>query len=177
MDATAPALHPQGDHERPRRLRGVEGRGHLLIRIAATAFSAVLASTSFAGDVDFERTDIIGTVPLPGVGQPLERVPSAVQTLDAEDVGARGALALPDLLERRAAGVHLSQAQNNPFQPDLTFRGFVASPLLGTPQGLSVFQDGVRVNEVLGDTVNWDPIPQDAIASLAKGGSALANGS
>jgi outer membrane receptor protein involved in Fe transport len=56
--------------------------------------------------------------------------------------------------------------QGNPFQPDLAFRGFTASPLLGTPQGLSVFQDGVRVNEPFGDIVNWDLIPQSAISSV-----------
>jgi outer membrane receptor protein involved in Fe transport len=46
------------------------------------------------------------------------------------------------------------------------FRGFTASPLLGTPQGLSIFQDGVRVNEPFGDAVNWDLIPMNAIAGM-----------
>src|SRR5688572_31386198 len=50
---------------------------------------------------------------------------------------------------------------------DVSYRGFTASPLLGTPQGLSVFQDGVRVNEPFGDVVNWDLIPQNAISSMA----------
>ena len=56
--------------------------------------------------------------------------------------------------------------QGNIFQPDVNFRGFTASHLLGLPQGLSVFQDGVRVNEAFGDTVNWDLIPQSAISSI-----------
>jgi len=41
----------------------------------------------------------------------------------------------------------------------VNYRGFSASPLLGTPQGLSVFLDGVRINEAFGDIVNWDLIP------------------
>ncbi len=49
---------------------------------------------------------------------------------------------------------------------DINFRGFAASPLLGTPQGISVFQDGVRVNEPFGDVVNWDLIPSSAIAGM-----------
>jgi outer membrane receptor protein involved in Fe transport len=65
------------------------------------------------------------------------------------------------------AGVNINEAQNNPYQPDVNFRGFTASPLVGTPQGLSVYQDGVRVNEPFGDTVNWDLIPQNAISSIA----------
>jgi len=51
----------------------------------------------------------------------------------------------------------------NPFQPEIDFRGFVASPVVGTPQGLAVYQNGVRINEAWGDTVNWDLIPAIAI--------------
>src|SRR4029077_5611665 len=51
--------------------------------------------------------------------------------------------------------------------PNLEFRGFVASPVSGTPQGLAVYQNGVRVNEAFGDTVNWDLIPTSAIKSIA----------
>ena len=50
------------------------------------------------------------------------------------------------------ASVNLNETQANPFQPDVQFRGFVASPLLGLPQGLAVYQDGVRANEPFGDT-------------------------
>ena len=59
-----------------------------------------------------------------------------------------------------------SSPSGNDFQPDLSFRGFTASPLLGTPQGLSVFQDGVRINEAFADVVHWDLLPQNAIASM-----------
>jgi outer membrane receptor protein involved in Fe transport len=67
----------------------------------------------------------------------------------------------------RLPGVNVNEIQGNPFQPDVSYRGFAASPLLGTPQGLSVFLDGVRVNEAFGDTVNWDLIPQAAVADLS----------
>ena len=46
---------------------------------------------------------------------------------------------------------------------DVQYRGFTASPVEGTPQGLAVYQNGVRINEVFGDTVNWDLIPSNAI--------------
>ena len=55
--------------------------------------------------------------------------------------------------------------QGNPFQPDVNYRGYTASPLLGTPQGLSVYMDGVRLNQPFGDVVSWDLIPRLAIAS------------
>ena len=38
--------------------------------------------------------------------------------------------------------------------------------MIGTPQGLAVYQNGVRINEVFGDVVNWDLIPQKAINQL-----------
>ena len=50
--------------------------------------------------------------------------------------------------------------------PDVQFRGFVASPVAGTPQGLAVYQNGMRINEAFGDTVNWDLIPTAAIKSV-----------
>ena len=61
------------------------------------------------------------------------------------------------------AGHLLNEVAGNPFQPNVQFRGFVASPVSGTPQGLAVYQNGVRVNEAFGDTVNWDLIPTAAI--------------
>jgi len=71
-----------------------------------------------------------------------------------------------EFLEQNATGITVNAAQGNPFQSDINFRGFTASPLLGTPQGLSVFQDGVRLNESFGDVVNWDLIPQSAISNI-----------
>src|SRR4029077_9712198 len=43
---------------------------------------------------------------------------------------------------------------------------YVAGPVIGTPQGLAVYQNGVRINEVFGDVGNWDFIPQSAINQL-----------
>ena len=70
-------------------------------------------------------------------------------------------------MNRRLDSVHVNEVQNNPFQPDVNYRGYTASPLLGTPQGLSVYMDGVRLNQPFGDIVSWDLIPRIAISSLA----------
>ena len=110
--------------------------------------------------------EVVGTTPLPSVGVPLEQVPAAVQAATGREIGRQQALDLTEFMERNLASVTLNAAQANPFQPDLSFRGFSASPLLGTPQGISVFVDGVRVNESFGDTVNWDLIPRSAISTI-----------
>ena len=68
-------------------------------------------------------------------------------------------------MNRRMNGVHVNEVQGNPFQPDVNYRGYTASPLLGTPQGLSVYMDGVRLNQPFGEIVSWDLIPRLAIAT------------
>jgi iron complex outermembrane receptor protein len=61
----------------------------------------------------------------------------------------------------------VSDQNGNPFQRDLNYRGFTASPVIGTPQGIAVYQNGVRINEIFGDTVNWDLIPDVAVNKMA----------
>ncbi|HEY6923298.1 MAG TPA: TonB-dependent receptor [Steroidobacteraceae bacterium] len=109
---------------------------------------------------------VVGTTPLPGLGTPLQDVPANVQVITGADMAHQGQTNTTDFLEQNPNGIATNAAQGNPFQPDINFRGFSASPLLGTPQGVSIFQDGVRVNEPFGDVVNWDLIPQSAIASI-----------
>jgi outer membrane receptor protein involved in Fe transport len=110
--------------------------------------------------------EVVSTTPLAGVGLPLEQIPSNVQVVKGEAMQEQGSLTIADYMNNNLTGVSINETQNNPYQPDILFRGFTASPLLGTPQGLSVFQDGVRVNEPFGDTVNWDLIPMNAIAGM-----------
>ena len=116
--------------------------------------------------MELGRIDVVGTTPLPGLGTPLANVPANVQVFGARGIERQRPITLPDFLERNAAATSINSAQGNPFQPDVLYRGFVASPLLGLPQGLSVFQDGVRINEPFGEIVNWDLVPQSAIASV-----------
>jgi outer membrane receptor protein involved in Fe transport len=112
------------------------------------------------------QVDVIETTPLPGVDLALNEIPSAVQAATLDDINNSGALDLSDFLNRRLSGVHVNEVQDNPFQPDVNYRGYTASPLLGTPQGLSVYMDGVRLNQPFGDVVSWDLIPRIAISEI-----------
>ena len=123
-----------------------------------------LAADNPAEAVELGKVEVVGTTPLPGLGVPVDRVPANVQ-LFSRELQARPSTAA-DFLDRRATGALASSGQGNPFQPDLSYRGFSASPLLGLPQGLGVFQDGVRLNEPFGDVVNWDLLPLAAIGSV-----------
>jgi outer membrane receptor protein involved in Fe transport len=110
--------------------------------------------------------EVVGTTLLPGLDTPLRDVPSNIQTYTNRDLATQHQNNLAEFLEQNPTSITVNAAQGNPFQPDISFRGFTASPLLGTPQGLSVFQDGVRLNEPFGDVVNWDLIPPSAISSI-----------
>ena len=113
------------------------------------------------------RIDVVGATPLPGSDQSISEIAAPVQTASQADIAASGALDLSDFLNRRLSGVHLNEVQGNPFQPDLNYRGYTASPLLGTPEGISVYMDGMRLNQPFGDVVSWDLIPRIAIQEAA----------
>src|SRR5213082_3943563 len=110
---------------------------------------------------------VIANAPLAGLGLPANEIPANVQTADSRQMQRQQSLDLADYLNAGFSGVSASGSAANPFQMDVNYHGFTASPLLGTPEGLSVYVDGVRVNESFGDTVNWDLIPQAAISTLS----------
>lgn len=124
--------------------------------------SAVLAEET----IETETIEIISTTPLQGIGLQKDVVPANVQTVKSKDIENQNNLSIADVMKNGMLGVNVNEIQNNPYQPNINFRGFTASPLLGTPQGLSVFVDGVRVNEVFGDVVSWDLIPLNAISGM-----------
>src|SRR5215475_12349886 len=76
-----------------------------------------------------------------------DKVPSTTQTLTSQDFQPWVAPTVTDALTRIVPSVSTSDTAVNPFQPDLTYRGFLASPTVGTPQGLAIYQNGVRINE------------------------------
>lgn len=120
-----------------------------------------------APSVLLPTVEIVGTTPLPGIGLSAEKVPANVQLVKGKALAEQHSLTIADYMAQNMAGVNVNDTQNNPFQPNVNFRGFTASPLLGTPQGLSVYQDGVRINEPFGDVVSWDLIPMNALANMS----------
>jgi outer membrane receptor protein involved in Fe transport len=145
----------------------------LLMYFAAAAMPipASAADTSGAPNnpatvQELPQITVIGNTPLGGLGLPLNQIPSNVQTADSKDMQRQQTLNLADYLNANFSGVNVSESADNPFQLDINYHGFTASPLLGTPEGLSVYVDGVRLNGSFGDTVNWDLIPQSAMSTV-----------
>ena len=101
--------------------------------------------------------------PVTGSELAIGKVPGAVSTITAADIARSDAVTVQEALQTGVAGVIVSDLQGNVFQTDLQYRGFTTSPVNGAPQGLAVYQNGVRINEAFGDTVNWDFLPTAAI--------------
>lgn len=137
------------------------------IAIAILGLSGAAGAQAEQDVMELDKVEVVGVSPMPGSEVPIDQIPSHVQTANADDLQKAQSISLADYLNRYMGSVHVNEAQNNPLQPDIYYRGFVASPLLGLPQGLSTYVNGVRFNEPFGDTVNWDLIPEGAIESMA----------
>ncbi|MBC7416089.1 MAG: TonB-dependent receptor [Herminiimonas sp.] len=149
-----------------RRWRPPAGLACIAILVSFGCARSAHAQTDRAKALELPTVEVIGTTLLPGLGTSIREVPANVQVFTQRDLARQRQGNLAEYLEQNATSLTVNAAQGNPFQPEVSFRGFTASPLLGVPQGLSVFQDGVRINEPFGDVVNWDLIPQSAIASI-----------
>ena len=138
---------------------------HAIATTAAIALLTGPGAAQRAAAQQVETIDVVGTTPL-GSELDADKVAANVQTATAEELRERGAVDLADFMRRTFGSVFVNDAQSNPLQPDIQYRGFVGSPLLGLPQGLAIYQDGVRLNEPFGDTVNWALIPESAIDTV-----------
>ena len=143
-------------------------RSPFALAIIASAVTYAFSSAAEANDAmdHYEVIEVQGVTSLNANGNN-SAVFGNVQTLTQDDIEGSVNRSLPELLKTQLASVNLNDVQNNPFQPDLQYRGFTASPLLGLPQGISVYLNGGRVNEAFGDTVHWDLMPLDAIDTVS----------
>ena len=133
---------------------------------------ALVLAVSAVAAQEPEKTPVLppvtvyGSTPLPAFGIPVEQYPGNVRSMTGDEMRNQNLVDLSDMLYRRFGSVNLNSAQGNPWQNNVTYRGFLASPLTGSPIGLSVYLDGMRFNDGFGETVSWDLIPRRAIAGI-----------
>ena len=132
--------------------------------LALTVLAPAIGHAQESESIEVPEINIIGVTPMPGTGISTDKIPTKVQSFNPGQYNENYSIDLPALLNSKAASIDTSDTQSNPFQKNLTYRGFQASPLLGEPQGLAVYQNGVRVNEPFGDVMQWDLIPEAAIS-------------
>src|SRR5262245_30242630 len=104
--------------------------------------------------------------PAGGSELPVDKVPAGISVINASQIERVGSPSITEAINTYVPSVTINEALGNGLATDLQYRGFTASPLNGTPQGLAIYQNGVRLNEVFGDAMNWDLIPQIAIADI-----------
>lgn len=136
-----------------------------LSAIFALAFASS-ASLSAAEKLTTSTINVYSASPLPSIGLPLNVVPANIQLVKSKDLNNQAGVSIADYMNNNMQGVSIAEMGGNPYQLEVNFRGYSASPLLGNAQGISVYVDGVRANEPFGDITSWDKIPNFAIKSM-----------
>jgi len=144
------------------------GSTRFLIAAVLACSAATLSLLDIARGADDSggselQTIVVEATAIPGTRINIDKIPGNVQVLNASDLTREGSASLLGALDSTLSSININDDLDDPFQPDILYRGFEASPVLGTPQGLAVYQNGVRINEAFGDTVNWDLFPDIAI--------------
>src|SRR5713101_7751734 len=143
----------------------------LLTGAAEPQDSSAGAEPEAAPPMILPPVEVVGATPLLGSGVDRDKVPAETNILTDRDISRDGYPQALRALGENVPGVTLDAAAGNPFQPNLLYHGFLASPLQGNPQGLAVYINGARFNQPFGDTVNWDLIPDLAIDRMDLVGS------
>jgi outer membrane receptor protein involved in Fe transport len=134
---------------------------------AAGAAHAQVPDTAAADTSAFALPpiEVVGTI-RPDAGPTVgSGVPARVTTLGAEDVDAYEPRVLSDAV-RQVAGFSTYDDLGSPYKLNISSRGFYSSPVVGLPQGVAVFLDGVRMNEPEASQVNFDLLPMDHIQRI-----------
>jgi hypothetical protein len=136
----------------------------VLMALAAVASSAQAQNAPPPGSL--AGVIVVGSTPLIGSDLDRDEVPAATQVLSASDINRTGIPNLTGAILSDIPSATINDTEGNVFQPDILFRGFTASPVAGTAEGLAVYVNGARFNDAFGDTVNWDLIPPSAIEQV-----------
>ena len=138
------------------------------LKLSAIVALALASSVSLgaAEKLTTSTINVYSATPLPSLGLPLNIIPANIQIATPKAINAQSGVSLADYMSNNLQSVSVTEMGGNPWQPEISFRGYSASPLLGMPQGMSTFVDGVRVNEPFGDVTLWDKIPNFAIGGM-----------
>jgi outer membrane receptor protein involved in Fe transport len=138
------------------------------LKLSAIVALALASSASLnaADKVTTSTINVYSATPLHSIGLPLNMIPANIQMATPKAINEQVGVSLADYMNNNMQSVTTTEMGGNPWQPEITFRGFSASPLLGMPQGISTYIDGVRVNEPFGDVTLWDKIPNFAIGGM-----------
>ncbi len=133
--------------------------------VGCWAMAAPAARATAADSAQLQAVIVTATA-IPGADIDLDKIPGNAQIITSADMIRDGSASLTGALNNNLSSISINDDIADPFQPDILYRGFEASPVLGTPEGLAVYQNGVRINEAFGDGVNWDLFPDVAVEKV-----------
>jgi outer membrane receptor protein involved in Fe transport len=137
-----------------------------LLLAIVSAYAAQTAIVKADESLNLQKVEVFSATPLKGIGLPLHKVPANIQMANPAGINNQVGVSIADYMNNNMQGVTVTELGGNPWQPEINFRGYSASSLLGNPQGLSTYIDGVRINEPFGDVTSWDKIPSFAIGDM-----------
>jgi iron complex outermembrane receptor protein len=112
-----------------------------------------------------EPIEVVGSIQ-PSAGPTVgSGVPARVTIIGEEAADAYEPRILSDVLSQQP-GISLYDDLGSPYKLNVSTRGFYASPVVGLPQGVSVFLDGVRQNEPDAAQVNFDLLPMQYVRRI-----------
>ena len=138
----------------------------MLKKLSASILLALSYNISADEPYKIGIVDVYTNTPLPSIGLPINMVPSSIQTVNGQEINQQAGVSVADYMVNNLQGVTVNEVGGNPYQLEINFRGYNATPISGNPQGLSVYVDGVRMNQPFSNTVLWDLIPDFSIESM-----------
>lgn len=135
-------------------------------KLSISALIALSCNISAEEPYKIGTVDVYTATPLPSIGLPIDMVPSSIQTVNGQQISEQAGVSVADYMVNNLQGVTVNEVGGNPYQLEINFRGYNATPISGNPQGLSVYVDGVRMNQPFSNTVLWDLIPDFSIESM-----------
>ncbi len=136
------------------------------VLFASTSLTTAALAQQAQPQASLPDVVVVGSTPVLGSGIDRDQIPAATNVLGSADIDRTGIPSLTGAILDNIPGATINDVESNDFQPDIIFRGFTASPVAGTSEGLAVYVNGMRFNDAFGDTVNWDLIPSVAISTV-----------
>ena len=109
---------------------------------------------------------VVSATPVPTSGAngiDINKIPANISIVSAKDFQQQYKPNVADAITAHVPAAIAINVDGSDLSPDLFYRGFDASRISGTAEGLAVYQNGVRINESFGDAVNLDLIPPISI--------------
>ena len=113
------------------------GRRHALaMAVGATALLGSSYGHADAANGPTLETVVVTATAIPGTTIDIDKIPGKCPgSIVCGFKSREGSASLTGALNSNLSSVNINDDLDDPFQPDILYRGFEASPVLGTPQG------------------------------------------